>query len=47
MLCVYYRYILSFRDVEETMVYRNIDVTYESIRQWCFKSEKYMPENKK
>ena len=32
---LYYRFCLSFRDVEELLAERGIFVTYESIRQWC------------
>ena len=38
---LYYRFTLSFRDIEELMAYRGIDVTYESIRQWCDKFGKF------
>ncbi len=31
----YFRLTLSFRDVEEILASRGIEVTYESIRQWC------------
>ena len=34
---LYYRFSLSFRDVEELMAARGIVVTYETIRQWCQK----------
>ena len=34
---LYYRFTLSFRDIEDLMAYRGIDVSYESIRQWCQK----------
>jgi putative transposase len=34
---LYYRYTLSFRDIEEILAYRDINVSYESIRQWCLK----------
>lgn len=33
----YYRFSLSFRDVEELLACRGIYVTYESIRQWSTK----------
>jgi putative transposase len=33
---LYFRFTLSFRNVEEILVYRGIDVSYESIRQWCY-----------
>jgi putative transposase len=32
---LYYRFSLSYRDVEELMAARGIVVTYETIRQWC------------
>ena len=32
---LYYRFGLSFRDVEDLLAERGITVTYESIRQWC------------
>ena len=35
---LYHRYSLSFREVEEILAYRGIEVTYETIRQWCKKS---------
>src|SRR5215210_4458950 len=34
---LYYRFALSYRDVEELMAARGIIVTYETIRQWCQK----------
>src|SRR5512134_1085022 len=34
---LYYRFPLSYRDVEEILCERGIDVTYEAIRQWCLK----------
>ena len=34
---LYYTFSLSFRDIEATMLYRDIDVTYESIWKWCIK----------
>jgi putative transposase len=32
---LYYRFCLSYRDVEELLFARGIIVTYETIRQWC------------
>ena len=32
---LYYRFALSFRDVEDLLAQRHIAVTYETIRQWC------------
>jgi len=33
---LYFRFSLSFRDVEELLAQRGIVVTYETVRQWCF-----------
>jgi putative transposase len=32
---LYFRFSLSFRDVEELLAERGIVVTYETVRQWC------------
>src|SRR6267142_247115 len=32
---LYYRFALSFRDVEDLLAQRGITVSYESIRHWC------------
>jgi putative transposase len=34
---LYYRFSLSYRDVEELIAARGIVLTYETIRQWCQK----------
>jgi putative transposase len=34
---LYFRYSLSFRDVEELLAQRGVVVTYETVRQWCLK----------
>jgi putative transposase len=34
---LYFRFCLSFRDVEELLLERGVVVTYEAIRQWCGK----------
>ena len=34
---LYYRFPLSYRDVQELLLERGIDVTHEAIRQWCLK----------
>jgi len=34
---LYFRFSLSFRDVEELLAQRGIVVTSETVRQWCFK----------
>ena len=32
---LYFRFCLSFRDVEEILLERGVVVTYEAIRKWC------------
>ncbi len=32
---LYFRFSLSFRDVEELLAQHGIVVTYETVRQWC------------
>ncbi|MEY9988186.1 transposase-like protein [Streptomyces sp. V4I8] len=34
---LYHRFSLSCRDVEELMLERGVEVSYESIRRWCVK----------
>jgi putative transposase len=34
---LYFRFCLSFRDVEERLSERGVIVTYEAIRKWCRK----------
>src|SRR5215468_11021838 len=34
---LYFRFCLSFRDVEEILLERGVSVTYEAIRKWCRK----------
>ena len=34
---LYFRFNLSYRDVEELLAERGVEVTYESVRQWCRK----------
>ncbi len=34
---LYFRFCLSYRDIEEMMAVRRVGVTYETIRQWCQK----------
>lgn len=34
---LYFRFTLSFHDVEELLVARGLIVTYETVRQWCLK----------
>jgi putative transposase len=34
---LYFRFCLSYRDVEELMAERGITLTYEAVRYWCRK----------
>ena len=34
---LYFRFALSYRDVEELLAARGIVVSYEAVRQWCLK----------
>jgi hypothetical protein len=34
---LYHLFTLSFRDIEELLAARGINVSYESIREWCLK----------
>ena len=34
---LYFRFALSFRDVEEMLAMRGVALTYETVRQWCLK----------
>ena len=34
---LYFRFSLSFRDVEELMSSRGVSLSYETVREWCFK----------
>lgn len=34
---LYYRFSLSLRDVEDLLAQRGVEVSYETIRQWCEK----------
>lgn len=34
---LYYRFCLSYRDVEDLLAWREIDVSYEAVRRWCLR----------
>ena len=34
---LYFRFALSFRDVEEMLVMRGVFLSYETVREWCLK----------
>jgi transposase-like protein len=42
---LYFRFCLSYRDVEELMAERGISLTYEAVRYWCRKFVRSMPIN--
>lgn len=44
---LYFRFSLSFPDVEELMAARSVDVSYETIRQWTIKFGSRLPENRR
>jgi putative transposase len=33
----YFRFPLSFREVEELMLERGVSVSYETVRRWCLR----------
>jgi len=34
---LYAKFTLSFRDVEDLLAERGLDVSYETVRRWCLK----------
>ncbi len=34
---LYFRFTLSYRDVEDLMAERGVDVSYETVRRWAIK----------
>ncbi len=40
---LYFRFTLSFRDVEEMLAQRGIEVSYETIRQWSRHNQSMLP----
>ena len=34
---LYFRFAVSFRDVEEMMASRGVSLSYETVREWCLK----------
>jgi putative transposase len=34
---LYYRFALSYRNIEEMMAKRGVELTYETVREWCHK----------
>ena len=41
---LYHRFPLSFRDVQELMLERGVDVSYETIRAWCDRFGQEFPQ---
>jgi putative transposase len=39
----YFRFALSFRDVEEMLAIRGVALSYETIREWCSSLVRLMP----
>jgi putative transposase len=37
-VCLYLRFTLSYRDVEELLAERGLDVSYETVRRWVISS---------
>jgi transposase-like protein len=44
-VCLYFRFTLSFRDVEEMLAERGIDASYEAIRCWTIKFGRLFAQN--
>jgi hypothetical protein len=38
----YFRFSISYRDVEEMMAKRGLTLTYETIRRWCLKVDDFV-----
>lgn len=36
-ICLYLRFTLSYRDVEELLADRGVEVSYETVRRWVLK----------
>ena len=44
-VCLYFRFTLSFRDVEELLAQRGIEVSYETVRCWSLKFGQAIAQN--
>ena len=42
---LYVRFTLSYRDVEDLLTERGLDVSYETVRRWILKFGPFSPEN--
>jgi len=36
-VCLYHRFLLSYRDVQELLFERGVKLSYETVRRWCLK----------
>jgi putative transposase len=41
---LYHRFNTSYRDIKEQLLYRGIDVSHETIRNWCYKFASYFED---
>ena len=41
---LYARFTLSYRDVEDLLAERGLDISYESVRRWFLKLVRRLPE---
>jgi transposase-like protein len=41
---LYFRFRLSYRDVEDMLAERGIDVSYETVRRWALKWRDHCPQ---
>jgi putative transposase len=41
---LYFRFSVSYREVEEMMAWRGVQLTYETVREWCDKFGPYFAE---
>ncbi len=42
---LYVRFTLSYRDVEDLLAERGLDISYETVRRWFLSSGRCSPEN--
>lgn len=40
----YHRFNLSFRDVQEQLAFRGIDISHETVRNWCLKFSRHFKD---
>jgi putative transposase len=44
VIWLYFRFSVSYRDVEEMMAWRGVQLSYETVREWCNKFGPYYAE---